>query len=114
MVGSDGDASAYERLAIRWGETPLSDYRLANRLFREMHRTAMKLKGSPEGRPQLELLAQHPVRAVRLSAAAECLSWDSEIALISLRALAEELDLLAGSAKETLKSYEAGTLNMDW
>jgi hypothetical protein len=114
MVSSDGDASAYEELAIRWGETPLSDYRVGNRLFRQMHRTAMKLKRSPEGRAQLERLAQHPVRAVRLSAAAECLTWSSEIALATLRALAEEPDLLAHSAKETLKSYEAGTLNMDW
>ena len=104
----------FRSLAATWAGIPLSEFRNANRVFRDLHSVAMGMKSTEEGRAALETLAQSSDPAVAVVAASECLSWHSPTALLVLKSIAGGSDLLAGSAKQTLKSYEEGSLNMDW
>jgi hypothetical protein len=54
------------------------------------------------------------VVAVRLSAATDALYWAPEVAAPVLEELEQEPSLHAVSAKWTLRSYRAGTLNLNW
>jgi hypothetical protein len=50
----------------------------------------------------------------RLAAASEALAWDAADAVPILEAIEAQSGLHAISAKYTLLSYRAGTLNLDW
>lgn len=67
------------------------------------------------GREAITGLLDDPVTAVRLAAAAHCLRWEPERAQLVLEEIEQRpTDLYAVDAKWTLRSYRAGTLNLDW
>jgi hypothetical protein len=72
------------------------------------------MRQSQEGREAITGLLSDPVVAVRLAAATDTLYWAPEAAEPVLEELEQEPSLHAVSAKWTLRSYRAGTLNLDW
>jgi hypothetical protein len=106
-------ADRFRELVVLWDQASGSPQR-ANIIFDETHELAKKLRRTPEGREHLLGFLKSENRAVRMSAAAECLEFDSQEA----EAVLEEMSLDRGAhsftASITLREYRAGKLNMDW
>jgi len=109
----DDPASEYRRLAVEWDEARNTPEQ-ANPLFDQLHACYKALRKSQVGcRAILSLLAD-PVTAVRLSAATHSLGTDPHRAIAVLEEIAAGPDLHAVTAKWTLRSFRAGTLNLHW
>ena len=100
--------------AARWHSLVGDDAETANRIFDRLHAVAKELRRTPAGRAGLESLTSHELAGVRLLAATECLAWSAEVAVPVLEQVERSGGLHAVSAKYTLRSYRAGTLNLDW
>lgn len=97
-----------------WDSLVGSDAKQANHVFDRLHTLAKGLRQGPAGRAGLLALTSHEIQGVRLLAATECLAWSPEVAVPTLEAIEGSVGLHAVSAKYTLKSYRAGTLDLDW
>lgn len=104
----------YERGATDWDVLVGVDAKRANSIFDRLHLLAKEMRESPDGRAALASLMSHESTGVRLLAATECLAWDPPRARSVLMAISAEGGLHAVSAKYTLRSFEAGTLDLDW
>jgi hypothetical protein len=100
--------------ATAWDSLVGGDARKANHIFDRLHALAKELRQTPAGRAGLLGLTRHEIPGVRLLAATECLAWSPEVAVPTLEAIESSVGLHAVSAKYTLKSYRAGTLDSDW
>ena len=103
----------YAATAERWSSLQ-SNARAANKVFDENHRLYKLLRVEPDGREGIAKLMSHPDVGVRLLAAAHTLGWEPADACAVLEAIQEGPGLHAVTAKYTLRSYRAGTLNQDW
>ena len=86
----------------------------SERRQRNFDERRQQLRTSPEGRAGLEDLTRHAAAGVRLLAASDCLPFAPEIGEPVLEAIESSPGLHAVSAKYTLKSFRAGTLNLGW
>ena len=109
--GSDVTAE-YERLAAEWSSE--RNARKANRIFDRLHRAALQLRETEEGRMFVESLLHHEDRGVRLTAAADCLAWGSASAISALEGLVTPRGLHSLDAEMTLREYHAGRMRFDW
>ena len=107
-------ADEFRDSIVLWDSLVETDAKSANALFDRIHAIAKRLRTTPGGQLAMERLTGDDSRAVRLLAATECLAWDSEIAVPVLEEIEDGPGLLAVDAKYTLKSFRAGTLNLDW
>lgn len=116
MTETNEDAllSEYTKGAVTWDSLVGDDATKANRVFHRLHQLAKELRKTPHGRAGLASLTDHDVAGIRLLAATEALAWEDKAALPSLEAIEGSQGLHALSAKYTLKSYRAGTLDLDW
>jgi hypothetical protein len=105
--------SRYREAVVAWDKAQAEPDR-ANLLFDRLHDRSKQMRQSAEGRTAMTGLLDDPVAAVRLSAATDALTWAPEVAEPVLEALERETSLHAVSAKWTLRSHRAGTLNLDW
>lgn len=104
----------YRRLAVEWDEAR-DDPAQANRLFDGLHALSKDIRGSADGQAAILSLLDDPVTAVRLAAATHALAFSERRAVEALEDIERENNgLHAVSAKWTLRSYRAGTLNLDW
>ncbi len=103
----------YTATATRWAELR-EDSKAANRVFEENHGLYKLLRGSEEGRSAIAHLMGHPSVGVQLLAATHSLGWKPERATAILREIESRDELYAVDAKWTLRSYDAGTLDLDW
>ena len=111
---SEHDAQERYRAAVlTWDEAHAEPSR-ANRHFDSLHALYKEMRQSAEGRSAIVGLLRDPVPAVRLCAATHVLPWSPLLAEPVLEELAQEETLHAVSAKWTLRSHRAGTLNLDW
>jgi len=87
----------------------------ANEIFNTHHALYKRLHVSPAGREAITGLLDDPATAVRLAAATHSLQWAPERAQRVLEEI-EQLpaSLYAVDAKWILRSYHAGTLDLDW
>lgn len=106
-------AEEYRDTVVQW-HSAFSDPPVANKLFRRAHALAKAIRQSPEGRAAIETLLDDPVTAVRLSAAADSLAWQSPRGEAALEAIERADGEYAFDAKWTLRSYRSGNLNLDW
>lgn len=106
-------AHEYEQSTLSW-DAAQSDARRANELFDRMHALSNQLRQSVEGREAMEGLLNHDNRGVRLSAAAACLGWIPERAIVALTSLLKPRGSHTLSAETTLREYEAGRLEFEW
>ena len=121
----DTAAARYGAILREWADLTRhrtkDNVEAANRLVHETQVLYKRLRETPEGRRVIEHLAGDPDRLVRLSAAAKCLKWNPALG----RRILEELrdgsavdgpgwDQAGFDAKWTLKTFEAGTLDLDW
>jgi Domain of unknown function (DUF2019) len=113
-MNDDAMLSEFTESAVAWDSLVGSDAKKANRIFDRLHALAKELRQTPSGRAGLLLLSGHEVAGVRLLAATECLAWSPEVAVPALEAIEGSVGLHSVSAKYTLKSYRAGTLDLDW
>jgi hypothetical protein len=112
-VASVNFREQYRAAVVAWDEAQ-SEPRRANRLFDQLHLLSKEMRRSAAGRSAIEGLLEDHVVAVRLCAATDALMWSPALAEPVLEALEEEPSLHAVSAKWTLRSYRAGTLDLDW
>ena len=85
MSDTNALLSEYEELAVAWdSETNAGK---ANKIFDRIHSIALQLRPVEEARQGLEKLLGHPIRGVRLKAAADCLAWNSIAAVTALENL---------------------------
>lgn len=103
----------YERLALAWDDAQ-SNAKRANKLFVEIHRIAVILRQSDEGRAGIETLLRHSNRGVRVKSAGDALEWDSTEAVRALDNLASSSGSHSFTASVTLREYRAGRLRFDW
>lgn len=106
--------SEFAEGAATWDSLVGGDAKRANRVFDRLHALAKELRQAPAGRVGLLALTSHEIEGVRLLAATECLAWSPEVAVPTLEAIESSVGLHAISAKYALKSYRAGTLDLDW
>lgn len=106
--------AAYLETALRWDGLLDSNAKAANRAFDEYHRLYTLLRGTAEGRQGITELMAHSNVGVRLLAATDSLFWSPEEAVSALESIEAGPGLHAVSAKYTLRSFRAGTLNLDW
>ena len=112
MSDTNALLSEYEELAVAWdSETNAGK---ANRIFEQIHSISLELRPTKEGRQGLERLLSHPLRGVRLKAAADCLAWNSEAAVTALENLLTPRGTHSLSAEMTLREYRAGRMRFDW
>lgn len=100
--------------ATQWDSLVGSDAKRANVLFDRVHAIVKLLRGNPRGRLAVQALLTDRNTGVRLLMASECLSWAPDEAIPVLEEIENDPGLHSVSAKYTLKSYRAGTLNLDW
>jgi hypothetical protein len=105
----------YRRLLIAHWEVP-HEPALANRLYLENREIYRKLRHSESGRLAISELMRDPLVAVRLTAATQSLSWNSEEAERTLEAIekADDAGPAAFSAKYVLLGWRDGSFNPDW
>lgn len=104
----------YRRLAMEWHDAR-NEPAQANRLFDRLHALSKDIKGSSEGQAAILSLLEDPVTAVRLAAATYALAFSERRAVQALEEIErDDGSLYAVSAKWTLRSHWAGTLNLDW
>lgn len=113
-VNEDALLSEFAEGAATWDSLVGADAKQANRIFDRLHALAKELRQTPAGRAGLMDLTGHVIEGIRLLAATECLAWSPEVAVPTLEAIEASVGLHAVSAKYTLKSYRAGTLDLDW
>lgn len=113
-VNADVLLSEFANSALAWNSLVGSDATRANRIFDRLHVVAKELRKTAAGRSGLLALARHEITGVRLLAATECLAWSPEVAVAALEAIEASVGLHSVSAKYTLKSFRAGTLDLDW
>ena len=112
MSDTNALLSEYEELAVAWdSETKAGK---ANKIFDRIHSIALQLRPVEEGRQGLEKLLGHPIRGVRLNAAADCLAWNSKAAVTALENLLTPRGTHSLSAEITLREYRAGRMRFDW
>lgn len=104
----------YTNDEVAWDAAVGTDATRANKVFDRLHLMAKDLGQTPSGREGLLGLTRHNVPGVRLLAATECLPWSPEAAIQALEEIEQGTGLHAVSAKYTLKSYRAGSLNLTW
>ena len=83
-------------------------------MFEENHAIYKRLRAEREGRSAISRLRTDESEAVRLLAAMHSLAWDPDAAIETLRAIEEGGGLVGVTAEYTLRSYESGTLDLDW
>lgn len=110
----DALLSEFTESAVVWDSLVGSDAKKANRIFDRLHTLAKDLRQTPAGRSGLLALSGHEITGVRLLAATECLAWSPEVAVPALETIEGSVGLHSVSAKYTLRSYRAGTLDLDW
>jgi hypothetical protein len=98
---------------LRWGELQ-GNSTAANRVFEENHRIYKRLRDSEAGRAGISALMHHHSEWVRVAAATHSLAWAPEAATATLEEIERSDGLIAVDAKWTLRTYRAGTLNLDW
>ena len=103
----------YRERVVAWDEAKAEPSR-ANRLFDDLHEFRKQVRQSEDGRTAIIGLLKDPVAAVRLTAAVDTLTWSPDLGEAVLEALEDDPSLHAVTAKWTLRSYRAGTLNLDW
>lgn len=103
----------YRALVVAW-EEERDHPQKANQLFDALHALYAQLRDSEAGRQAITSLISDPLTAVRLFAATHSLAWEPARAEDVLDEIASEGSLHAVTAKWTLRSYRAGTLNLDW
>ncbi|WP_328994986.1 DUF2019 domain-containing protein [Kribbella sp. NBC_01245] len=108
------DLNEYEQSAREWDALVGVDAERANVVFDRLHVLAKEMRESADGRAALVGLMAHESAGVRLLAATECLVWDPVRARAVLAAIEDAGGLHGVSAKYTLQSFEAGTLDLDW
>ncbi|MBO0813480.1 MAG: DUF2019 domain-containing protein [Microlunatus sp.] len=113
-INEDALLGEFAERAAAWDSIVGTDSKKANRIFDQVHALAKKLRQTPAGRTGLLGLTAHEISGVRLLAATECLAWSPEVAVPVLEAIEGSGGLHAVSAKYTLMSYRAGTLDLDW
>lgn len=86
----------------------------ANRVFDENHRLYKLLRTTAEGRAAIGAQVSHANVGVRLLAATHSLAWAPETAVAVLEAIEAGPGLYGNTAKYTLRSYRAGSLDLDW
>jgi hypothetical protein len=106
-------AARFEDVTSRWALAQ-STVDVANQLFVEAHRVAKILRSTEDGRAHLLRLMASDNRAVRMTAASECLAFGSRDAELVLEELSREGGVLSFTAQMTLQEYKAGRLNMEW
>lgn len=111
---TDDDLREQYRSAVLAWDAAQAKASEANRLFDGLHELSKQMRQSEAGRAAVLALLHDPVVAVRLCAATDALMWSPERAESVLEALEDEPTLHAVTAKWTLRSYRAGTLNLDW
>jgi hypothetical protein len=122
---SDATAARYESTIREWANLTRHQSKAniakANRIFEEIQALYLRLRETSEGRLAIEGLARDPEGLVRLTAATHCLTWNLALG----RSILEEIanggapagpgwDMAGTNAKWTLKTLEAGKLNLDW
>lgn len=105
-------ASEYEQLALDWDSERVA--RRANRIFDKLHKVALQLRQSDDGRRAIESLLTHENRGVRLAAASDSLAWGSTLAVVALEALVSPRGPHSFDAEMTLSEYRAGRMRFDW
>lgn len=107
-------AATYGRLAEEWGESADKPDR-ANKIFDRLHAEYLSLRTTSSGREAISALMSDADPAVRLCAATHSLGWAPKSARSVLEALEKDGPPLIGhSARWTLRSHDAGTLDLDW
>jgi alpha-ketoglutarate-dependent taurine dioxygenase len=108
-------STEYRTLVTAW-DAARGNPQEANQVFAALHICYKRLRDSHAGREAITGLLNDPVIAVRLSAAAHCLSWEPDLAQKVLEDIEREptAGLYAVDAKWTLRSYRQGKLNLDW
>jgi hypothetical protein len=104
---------AYRATAERWNELR-RDVGAANTVFVENHRLYKLLRATPAGREGMAALMDHTSIRVRGLAATHSLEFYPREALDVLEKNAAGDGLPAMTAKNALRSYRAGTLNLEW
>jgi hypothetical protein len=110
----DDKLSAYARQAAEWNRLVGTNPKAANRIFDTLHRAAVDIRASEEGRSGLRALLEHDDVGVRLLAASESLPFAQKAAEAVLEKLSAEGGLAGFSAAQTLNANRAGTLDMNW
>lgn len=113
MASAFDPAAEYRRLAVEWDEAREAPDQ-ANRLFDQLHAHYKAIRDSNDGRTAILSLLDDPVTGVRLAAATHCLSIEGDQAVAALEAIEAGNGLHAVTAKWTLRSFRAGTLDLDW
>lgn len=113
-AGIDQALVEYGIQAAAWDSIISTDAKSANVIFDRLHSIAKTLRATPAGRAGLEALIDHSQQGVRLLAASESLAWHADAGIAALEAIEAQDGLHAVSAKYTLRSYRANTLNLDW
>jgi hypothetical protein len=103
----------FREIAIAWSLVR-NDANLANPLFDRQHQIAKQLRSSSEGREAVEALLDDDDVEVRAIAATASLAWESQLGLDVLSSIAKRTDLIGFESEVTLKSFRAGTLNLNW
>jgi hypothetical protein len=121
----DTIAAHYESSLREWADLTRrptkGNVRAANQRVDDGQVLQKQLRETAEGRAAIEQLARDPDRLVRGWAATHCLQWNPAFG----RAILEELrdgagmdgpgwDMAGFNAKWTLKTLDAGTLDLDW
>jgi len=104
---------AYRETAEEWNRRR-ADIGGANRLFVENHRIYQQLRETHEGREAIAGLLTHDSIRVRGLAARHCMSSHEAQATAVLDTIVAGEGLPAITARNTLRAYRAGTLNLDW
>ncbi len=92
--------------------TESGDARRTNRLYDKLVRIAQGLRETKEGRDALLSLVSHPVKWVRLGAAALCLPFGGQKAVLALEELSLEPGFLGLDVEMTLQEWKAGRLKL--
>lgn len=121
----ESTAARYEANLREWASLQQHQSRAsvaaANRLVDAGQVLQKQLRETVEGRTAIEQLARDPDRLVRGWAATHCLQWNPALGRTVLEQIRDDEAIdgpgwaMAGvSAKWTLKTFDAGTLNLDW
>jgi hypothetical protein len=102
----------YEAKALLWSELQ-GHAKAANVVFDRLQVLQKLLRPSMEGRAGITDLVSSGDTGVRLMAATHVLAFDPDAGVAALEAIEAGPGLHAVSAKYTLRSFRAGTLDLD-
>jgi len=104
---------AYRETAEGWNRLR-ADVGAADRKFVENHRIYQQLRESDAGRDAIAGLLTHDSIRVRGLAARHCIDSHTDEATSVLETIVAGDGLPAITARNTLRAYAGGTLNLDW